>query len=81
MARPGLSEKCTATGMGVTATANGRPSLPAHRQLSSPVDLDTLDEVLTERYRRDTEVRAKARDTLISRIRAGLPEATESTKY
>jgi len=55
--------------------------LAAHRQLSSSVDLDTLDDVLTEHYRRETEVRAKARDALISRIRAGLPEATESTKY
>jgi hypothetical protein len=55
--------------------------LAAHRQLSSPVDLDTLDEVLAERYRRDTELRAKARDTLILRIRAGLPKATKTTKH
>jgi hypothetical protein len=56
--------------------------LAAHRQLSSPVDLDTLDDVLAERYRRDTELRVKARDTMISRIRAGLPGATtNSTKY
>ena len=55
--------------------------LAAHRQLSSPVDLDTLDEVLAERYRRDTELCAKARDTLILRIRAGLPKATKTTKH
>lgn len=56
--------------------------LAAHNQLSSPVDLDTLDDVLAERYRRDTELRAKMRDTVIPRIRAGLPEATNnSTKY
>jgi hypothetical protein len=37
---------------------------------------------LAERYRRDTELRVKARDTMIPRIRAGLPGATtNSTKY
>jgi hypothetical protein len=56
--------------------------LAAHRQLSSPVVLDTLDDVLAERYRRDSELRVKVRDTMIPRIRAGLPGATtNSTKY
>jgi hypothetical protein len=54
----------------------------AHRQLSSTMELDTLDDVLAERYRKDTELRVKMRDTMIPRIRSGLPQATTNcTKY
>jgi superfamily II DNA or RNA helicase len=55
--------------------------LAAHRQLASSVDLDALDELLSERYRRDAEVRAKLRDTLVGRIRAGLSGIKDAARY
>jgi hypothetical protein len=55
--------------------------LAAHRQLSSSVDLDRLDDILADRYRRDSELRTKLRDALIPRIRAGLSAVTDSGKY
>jgi hypothetical protein len=53
----------------------------AHRQLSSSVDLDALDEVLADRYRRDSEERARLRNTLAARIGAGLTGVPGSSKY
>lgn len=55
--------------------------LAAHRQLSSSIDLDALDDILSERYRKDTDLRAKVRDALVPRIRAGLAAVTRSSKY
>ena len=52
----------------------------AHRQLSSSVDLDVLNDNLADRYRRDSELRNKVRDTLLARIRAGLPAVSGSGK-
>jgi superfamily II DNA or RNA helicase len=53
----------------------------AHRQLASSIDLDTLDDVLSERYRKDTELRIKQRDALVQRIRAGLETVPDNGKY
>lgn len=44
----------------------------AHRQLSSNVDLAKLNDMLAQRYRRDGEQRARQREGLLSRLRAGL---------
>jgi ribosomal protein L17 len=55
--------------------------LAAHRQLSSSLDLDTLDDILAERYRRDSDLRTKVRDALVPRIRAGLAAVSGSGKY
>lgn len=41
------------------------------RQLSSQVDLTTLDDLLTQRYRRESDQRARQREELLSRLRAG----------
>lgn len=53
----------------------------AHRQLASSVEIDALDDILSERYRKDSELRAKLRDTLMPRIRAGLAAADRNSKY
>ena len=44
----------------------------AHRQLSSKVELPTLDDLLAQRYRRESDQRARQREGLLSRLRAGL---------
>jgi hypothetical protein len=52
----------------------------AHRQLSSKVDLITLDDVLAQRYRRESDQRARQREGLLSRLRAGLAGVHASGK-
>lgn len=47
----------------------------ARRQLSSQVDLTTLNDVLAQQYRRGSDQRAKQRDGLLLRLRAGLAGA------
>ena len=44
----------------------------AHRQLSSKVDLIRLDDLLAQRYRRESDQRARQREELLMRLRAGL---------
>lgn len=44
----------------------------AHRQLSSKVDLTGLDDLLAQRYRRESDQRARQREELLARLRAGL---------
>ena len=44
----------------------------AHRQLSSKVDLSRLDDLLAQRYRRESDQRARQREGLLMRLRAGL---------
>lgn len=44
----------------------------AHRQLSSKVDLTRLDDLLAQRYRRESDQRARQREGLLERLRAGL---------
>lgn len=44
----------------------------AHRQLSSSVDLARLDDLLAQRYRRESNQRARQREGLLARLRAGL---------
>lgn len=44
----------------------------AHRQLSSKVDLTRLDDLLAQRYRRESDQRARQREGLLVRLRAGL---------
>lgn len=44
----------------------------ARRQLLSTVDLTTLDDLLAQRYRRESDQRARQREGLLSRLSAGL---------
>jgi superfamily II DNA or RNA helicase len=44
----------------------------AHRQLSSKVDLTRLDDLLAQHYRRESDQRARQREGLLVRLRAGL---------
>jgi superfamily II DNA or RNA helicase len=44
----------------------------AHRQLSSKVDLTRLDDLLAQRYRRESDQRVRQREGLLVRLRAGL---------
>ncbi|WP_148300877.1 type III restriction endonuclease subunit R [Asaia platycodi] len=44
----------------------------AHRQLASKVDLTRLDDLLVQRYRRESGQRARHREGLLVRLRAGL---------
>lgn len=44
----------------------------AHRQLASKVDLALLDDLLAQRYRRESGQRARQREGLLVRLRAGL---------
>ncbi len=46
----------------------------AHRQLSSKVDLRMLDNVLAQRYRRESDQRLRQREGLFARLRAGLAD-------
>jgi ribosomal protein L14E/L6E/L27E len=52
----------------------------AHRQLSSKVDLTMLDDLLAQRYRRESDQRARQREGLLSRLRAGLAGVDASGK-
>jgi len=55
----------------------------AHRQLklNSKVDLNTLDDLLAQRYRQESGQRARQREGLFSRLRAGLAGVEASGKY
>ena len=46
----------------------------AHRQLSSKVDLIKLDDLLAQRYRRESDQRVRQREELLGRLRAGLAD-------
>ncbi len=52
----------------------------AHRQLSSKVDLIRLDDLLAQRYRRESDQRARQREGLLVRLRAGLAHAEANGK-
>jgi hypothetical protein len=52
----------------------------ACRQLSSKVDLPMLDDLLAQRYRRESDQRARQREGLLSRLRAGLAGVDASGK-
>jgi hypothetical protein len=52
----------------------------AHRQLSSKVDLTMLDGLLAQSYRRESDQRARQREELLPRLRAGLAGADASGK-
>lgn len=53
----------------------------AHQQLSSAIDLNKLDDILASQYRRDSDQRARERDSLVPRIRAGLSKLSDVRKY
>lgn len=52
----------------------------AHRQLSSKVDLAGLDDLLAQRYRRESDQRARQREGFLERLRAGLAHADANGK-
>lgn len=52
----------------------------AHRQLKSTVDLDLLDDLLARRYRQESGQRARQRELLLGRLRAGLAEVEGASK-
>jgi len=52
----------------------------AHRQLSSKADLTMLDDLLAQYYRRESDQRARQREGLLSRLRAGLAGVDASGK-
>ena len=52
----------------------------AHRQLSSTIDLATLDQVLEQRYGAESTERARFRDTLLSQLRDGLAGLQDRAK-
>jgi len=53
----------------------------AHLQLSSTVDLTTLDKDLEERYRRDSHQRDRQREGLLGRLRAEFAGVDANSKY
>lgn len=52
----------------------------AHRQLSSKVDLTMLDDLLAQRYRRESDQRARQREGLLARLRAELADDDASSR-
>lgn len=52
----------------------------ARRQLSSNVDLTRLDDLLAQRYRRESDQRARQREGLLARLRAGLADEDASRR-
>jgi hypothetical protein len=53
----------------------------AHRQLSSKVDLIKLNDLLAQRYRRESDLRVTQREELLGRLRAGLAEDDANSRY
>lgn len=53
----------------------------AHRQLSSTLDLDNLDEILAAGYRRESRKRRVQREELLSRVRTALVGEQANGKY
>jgi len=52
----------------------------AHRQLSSKVELTMLDDLLAQRYRRESDQRVRQREELLARLRAGLADDDASSR-
>jgi superfamily II DNA or RNA helicase len=52
----------------------------ARRQLSSNVDLTRIDDLLAQRYGRESDQRARQREGLLARLRAGLADEDASSR-
>lgn len=52
----------------------------AHRQLSSTVDLAALDDLLTRRYRQESDQRERQREGFLGRLRAGVADDNASSR-